>query len=55
MTIQQLEYIVSLAQHGHFSEAAAALDVSQPSLSATVGKLEGELDVVFFDRSRHPI
>ncbi|MCF0178427.1 MAG: LysR family transcriptional regulator [Bacteroidales bacterium] len=55
MTIQQLEYIVALAQHGHFSEAAFALNVSQPTLSATISKLESELDVAIFDRSKHPI
>ena len=55
MTLQQLEYIIALAQYGHFSEAAFAMDVTQPTLSATIAKLENELDVVIFDRTKHPI
>lgn len=55
MTLQQLEYIVALDAHRQFSAAAAACHVSQPSLSALVQKLEGELGVKIFDRSRQPV
>lgn len=55
MTLQQLEYIVALDTHRQFSAAAAACHVSQPSLSALVQKLEEELGVKIFDRSRQPV
>ncbi|MCC7466018.1 MAG: LysR family transcriptional regulator [Saprospiraceae bacterium] len=55
MTLQQLEYIVALDTHRRFSTAAAACHVSQPSLSALVQKLEDELGVKIFDRSRQPV
>lgn len=55
MTLQQLEYIAALDTHRQFSAAAAACHVSQPSLSALVQKLEDELGVKIFDRSRQPI
>lgn len=55
MTLQQLEYIVALGTHRRFSTAAAACHVSQPSLSALVQKLEDELGVKIFDRSRQPV
>lgn len=55
MTIQQLEYIVALERYGHFLQAAEACGITQPTLSATIAKLEEELDTQIFDRSRHPI
>lgn len=55
MTIQQLEYIIALEKHGHFSEAAFALNITQSTLSATIAKMEEELDVALFDRRKHPI
>jgi LysR family hydrogen peroxide-inducible transcriptional activator len=55
MTLQQLEYILALDTHRQFSAAAAACHVSQPSLSALVQKLEDELGVKIFDRSRQPV
>jgi DNA-binding transcriptional LysR family regulator len=45
MLLRQLEYLVALAREGHFSRAAQACHVSQPSLSAAIRKLEHELDV----------
>ncbi|MFC0106730.1 LysR family transcriptional regulator [Kibdelosporangium aridum] len=45
MLLRQLEYLVALAREGHFSRAAQACHVSQPSLSAAIRKLERELDV----------
>lgn len=55
MTIQQLEYIVALERYGHFLQAAEACGITQPTLSATIAKLEEELDTQIFDRSKHPI
>ena len=43
MFIRQLEYLVALAEHGHFARAADACRVSQPALSSAIRKLEGEL------------
>ena len=55
MTLQQIEYIVALNRHRHFVKAAEECGVTQPTLSAMVQKLEDELDVKIFDRSKHPI
>ncbi len=55
MNIQQLEYILALEKHRNFVKAAQACFVTQPTLSAMVSKLEDELDVKIFDRSRHPM
>lgn len=55
MTIQQLQYIVAIDTHRHFARAAEACFVTQPTLSSMVKKLEEELDVVVFDRSKSPV
>lgn len=55
MTIQQLEYILAVDKHRHFGQAAEACFVTQPTLSAQVNKLENELDVLIFDRSKMPV
>lgn len=55
MTLQQLEYIISVAEYGHFGKAADACGVTQPTLSLMIKKLEEELDVVIFDRDSHPV
>lgn len=55
MTFQQLEYIVAADEHRHFVNAATACGVTQSTLSSTIAKLEQEIDVVIFDRSKHPI
>lgn len=55
MTLQQLEYVVALDNHRRFSSAAEECHVAQPSLSAALQKLEDELGVKLFDRSRQPI
>lgn len=55
MTIQQLEYIVAVDKHRHFVKASEECGVRQPTLSHMIKKLEGELDVIIFDRSKHPI
>jgi len=55
MTFTQLEYIVSIDLHRHFSKAAENCFVTQPTLSMQVQKLEEELGLVIFDRSRQPV
>ncbi len=51
MTLQQLKYLVAIDHHGSFALAAEALDVTQPTLSGMIGKLEEELDVRLFERT----
>lgn len=55
MTLTQLEYIVALDAHRHFGDAADECHVTQPTLSMQVSKLEQELGVQLFDRSRQPL
>lgn len=55
MTLIQLEYILAIAQHGSFVEAANHCNVTQPALTTQVKNLEKELDMVIFDRTRKPI
>lgn len=45
MTLQQLEYIVAVYRHKHFAKAAENCNVTQPTLSSMVQKLEDELSV----------
>ncbi|GAB2962021.1 LysR substrate-binding domain-containing protein [Hymenobacter coalescens] len=52
MTLQQLEYLVSLATHRQFVLAAEKCFVSQPTLSMQVQKLEDELGVLLFHRTK---
>ena len=55
MTLQQLRYILAIDQYRHFGKAAEACDLTQPTLSLMVKKLEDELDVKIFDREAHPV
>jgi len=50
MNIRDLQYIVAIADLGHFGRAAEACNVSQPTLSGQVAKLESELGVQIFER-----
>ena len=54
-TITQLEYIIAVEEEKHFGRAAQRCHVSQPSLSTQIQKVEEELDLVIFDRSRKPV
>jgi LysR family hydrogen peroxide-inducible transcriptional activator len=55
MTLTQLEYVLSVNKHRHFGRAAQACAVTQPTLSMQINKLEEELGVILFDRSKNPI
>jgi LysR family transcriptional regulator, hydrogen peroxide-inducible genes activator len=55
MTIQQLEYLIAVDKHRHFGHAAESCFVTQPTLSAQLGKLEKDLGVILFDRSKMPV
>lgn len=55
MTITQLQYLISVDNHRHFARAAEACFVTQPTLSMQIQKLEEELGVLLFDRSKHPV
>ncbi|MEL0583649.1 MAG: LysR substrate-binding domain-containing protein [Candidatus Thiodiazotropha sp. (ex. Lucinoma kazani)] len=52
MTLNELRYIVAVAQKRHFGHAAEACYVSQPTLSVAVKKLEEELGVGLFERGQ---
>ncbi len=55
MTITQLQYVLAVAEYQNFTLAAEKSYVTQPTLSMQVQKLEDELDVKIFDRSKKPI
>lgn len=55
MTLQQLEYILALDRLGNFAKAADYCDVTQPTLSSMIQKLEAELGLKIFDRRRQPV
>ncbi len=55
MTITQLEYILAVEKYKHFGKAAQACAVTQPTLSMQLQKVEEELGIIIFDRSKTPI
>jgi LysR family hydrogen peroxide-inducible transcriptional activator len=55
MTLTQLEYIVALDTHRHFVLASENCFVTQPTLSMQIQKLEDELGVKIFDRTKQPV
>lgn len=52
MLLRNLEYLIALAREKHFARAAAACDVSQPSLSAGIKQLEEELGLLVVERGQ---
>ncbi len=55
MTLQQLKYIVTIADTGKISEAAATLFISQPSLTNAVHEVEEDLGFLVFNRTNRGI
>jgi len=55
MTLTQLEYIVAVDTHRHFGLAADACFVTQPTLSMQIQKLEDNLGIKIFDRTKQPV
>jgi len=55
MTITQLYYVLAVAENQNFTKAAEKCFVTQPTLSMQIQKLEDELDILIFDRSKKPI
>ncbi len=55
MTITQLKYVLAVAEYKNFTLAAEKCFVTQPTLSMQIQKVEEELDVQLFDRSKKPI
>ena len=55
MTLQQLEYVMAVYRCKHFAKAADYCNVTQPTLSSMIQKLEEELGVKIFDRRKQPI
>jgi LysR family hydrogen peroxide-inducible transcriptional activator len=55
MNLQQLEYIVAVDTWRHFSTAAEKCNITQPTLSMMIQKLELELEIKIFDRSKQPV
>ena len=51
MTIQQIKYVIGIAETGSFNKAAEKLYVSQPSLTSTIHDLEAELGITIFNRT----
>jgi len=55
MTYTQLQYLVAIDTHRHFGKAADSCFVTQPTMSMQIQKLEEELEVLIFDRSKKPV
>jgi LysR family hydrogen peroxide-inducible transcriptional activator len=55
VSLIQLEYIVAVDTYRHFAKAAEKSFITQPTLSMQIKKMEEDLDVVIFDRSKQPV
>ncbi len=55
MTITQLKYVLAVAEHKNFTLAAEKCFVTQPTLSMQIQKIEEELNIQIFDRTKKPI
>lgn len=55
MSLVQYQYIIAVDEHRHFATAAEKCFVTQPTLSMQIQKLEDQLGVLIFDRSKHPV
>ena len=55
MTLQQFKYIIAIDRYRSFARAAEELDITQPTLSALLVKLESELGVRIFERTNKSV
>ena len=55
MNLQQMKYVVMIAEQGSFSRASQVLYITQPTLSNEVKKLEKELGITIFSRNKHSV
>jgi DNA-binding transcriptional LysR family regulator len=55
MELRQLQYFEAVARHAQFTRAAAELHVAQPSVSEQIRKLEAELGVALFHRTKRRV
>ena len=55
VTLTQLKYIIAVHEEKHFGRAAKVCNVSQPSLSSQIQKVEDLMDTILFDRSKKPV
>ncbi len=55
MTLNELRYIVAVADHRHFRKAAQSCNISQPTLSVAIRKFEEEHNVILFERRKNEI
>lgn len=53
MTLQQLKYVIAVAETGSITEAARSLFISQPSLSSALKEIEKETHITIFNRNRN--
>ena len=52
MTLQQLKYVVTVAECGNITEAAKQLFVSQPTVTSAIHDLEKEMQIVYFHQDK---
>ena len=55
ISLIQMQYVVAVDTYRHFATAAEKCFVSQPTLSMQLKKMEDELGLILFDRSRQPV
>lgn len=55
MTLQQIEYVMAVYRYRQFAKAADYCNITQPTLSAMIQKLEEELGIKIFDRKKQPV
>lgn len=55
MNLQQLQYVLAIDEHRHFQKAAEACFVTPATLSIMLKRLESELGITIFDRSKQPV
>jgi LysR family hydrogen peroxide-inducible transcriptional activator len=55
LSLRDLEYLVTVSEELHFGKAALRLNVSQPTLSEQIKKLEQTLEIKFFERTNRTV